>query len=79
MSVHVLDELHDLAVERRLVTLAAAVAVKLDVRQVAAGVAERLHRLERRPPVAGHAEIVAVEVDRVRQPHARRPRARSVR
>ena len=58
----------DLAVERVLVGLAAAVAVELDVRQMAARVAERLHRLERRPPVAGHAEIVAVDVDRVRQP-----------
>ena len=29
---------------------------------------ERLHRFERRAPVAGHAQIVAVDVHRVRQP-----------
>ena len=54
-------------VERVLVAVAAAVAVELDVRQVAAVAFERLHRFERRRPVAGHAEVVAVDVDRVRQ------------
>ena len=35
--------------------------------QVAAVALERLHRLERRLPVAGQAEVVAVDVDGVRQ------------
>ena len=58
----------DLAVERVLVAFAAAVAVELDVRDVAAVAFEGLHRFERRRPVAGHAEVVAVDVHRVRQP-----------
>ena len=57
-----------LAVERVLVAFAAAVAVKLDVRDVAAMAFEGLHGFQRRRPVAGHAQVVAVDVDGVRQP-----------
>ncbi len=67
VRVDVVGQRRDLAVERVLVALAAAVAVELDVRDVAAVAFEGLHRFERRRPVAGHAEVVAVDVDRVRQ------------
>jgi hypothetical protein len=52
----------------RLVGVAAAVTVELDVRQMPARIAERLHRLERGVPVARHAEVVAVDVHGMRQP-----------
>ena len=68
MRVDVVGQRHDLAVERVLVPVAAAVAVELDVRDVAAVAFEGLHRFERRRPVAGHAQVVAVDVDRMRQP-----------
>ncbi len=58
---------NDFGVERVLVGVAAAVAVELDVRDVAAMSFERLHRFERGAPVAGHAQVVAVDVHRVRQ------------
>ena len=47
--------------------VAAAVAVELDVGEVPAMALEQLHRLERGRPVAGQAEVVGVDVDRVRQ------------
>ena len=53
--------------ERVLVAVAAAVAVELDVGQVPAMALEELHRLERGRPVAREAEVVAVDVHRVRQ------------
>src|SRR5688572_25160544 len=37
--------------------------MKLDMGQVAAEAVERLHRGQRRPPVARQAELVAVNVD----------------
>ena len=46
----------------------AAVGVELQVRQVRAVPFQHLHRLERGGDVAGHAEVVAVQVQRVRQP-----------
>src|SRR5678815_2235840 len=66
-SIDVLDELHDLAVEGVLVSCAATVTVKLDMREVTTRVAERLHRFERRGPVARHPEVIGVQVNRVRK------------
>ena len=65
-------------VKRRLVVGAAAVAVKLNVRDVAAVPFQGLHRVERGRPVAGHAEVVAVDMHRVRQGAVRRRRGRSL-
>ena len=45
----------------------AAVGVELEVREVRAAALERAQRVERRAPVARDAEVVAVDVDRVRQ------------
>ena len=67
MIVDVLGEGRDLRAERVLVALSAGVAVELDVRQMAAMSLEQFHRLERGRPVARQAEVVAVDVDRVRQ------------
>ena len=67
VRVDVLGELRHFAVERVFVAFAAAVAVELDVREVGAVAFEGLHGGERRVPVAGHAEVVAVDVDGVRQ------------
>ena len=53
-------------IERVLIAVAAAVAVELNVSDVAAMSFECFERLERRGPVAGHAEVVAVDMDRVR-------------
>ena len=50
-----------------LIVRAAAVAVELDVRQVGPAAFERFHGRQRRAPVAGQAEAVAVDVNRVRQ------------
>ena len=67
VRVDVLGQRQRLAVERVLVAFAAAVAVELDVRDVGAVAFEGLHRFERRLPVAGHAEVVAVDVHGMRQ------------
>ena len=45
-----------------------AVGVELDVGEVRPAALERVQRVERRAEVAGHAEVVAVHVHRVRQP-----------
>src|SRR5439155_19550043 len=50
-----------------LVVGAGAVTVKLDVRQMGAAAFEGLHGAERGGPVPGQAEVVAVDVDRMRQ------------
>ena len=67
MLVDVFGQRRDLRGERVFVLVAAAVAMELDVGQVAAMPLEHLHRLERRRPVAGQAEVVGVDVHRVRQ------------
>ena len=45
-----------------------AVGVELEVGEVGAAAVERAQRVERRAVVTGHAEVVAVDVHRVRQP-----------
>ena len=45
----------------------AAVGVELQVRHVGAAPFQHLHRLERRGDVARDAEVVAVQVQRMRQ------------
>ena len=45
----------------------AAVGMKLQVRQVRPPPFQHLHRLDRRGDVAGDAEVVAVQVQRMRQ------------
>ena len=46
----------------------AAVGVELQVRHVGPMAFQHLHRLERGRDVAGRAEVVAVQVQRMRQP-----------
>ena len=46
----------------------AVIGVELQVREVGAPAAHRPHAVERRRDVAGHAEVVAVDVRGVRQP-----------
>ena len=48
-------------------SIAAAIAVELDVGHVPAMALQDLHGLERRRPVAGKAEVVGVDVHRMRQ------------
>src|SRR5437667_8352120 len=55
-----------------LVVGAAAVAVELDMRQMGAPAFEGGHRIARRGPVSRKAEVVAVDVYRVRQAQIRR-------
>lgn len=66
VGVHVLGQRGDFAVKGVFIGIAAAVAVKLNVCHVAAMAFERTHRFERRGPVAGHAQVVAVDMGRVR-------------
>ena len=67
VRVDVVGQRHHFAVERVFVAIAAAVAVKLDMRDVAAMTFQSLHRFQRRFPVAGHAQVVAVNMHRMRQ------------
>ena len=67
VAVDVLRELRHFAAEGSLVVRPSAVAVELDVREVAAVSFDGPHRFERRRPVAGDAELIAVDVRGVRQ------------
>ena len=67
MGIHVLGQRADLRVEVGRLAGRAAVAVELDVGQVQPMPVDRLHPLERRLPVARHAQVQAVHVDRMGQ------------
>jgi len=54
VRVNVFNKLRNLGAERFLSVFVATVAVKLNVREMAASSFERLHRFERRRPVARH-------------------------
>ena len=67
MLVDIVGQGRRFRVERGLVAFAPAVAVELDVGDVPAMPLEGFHRFQRRLPVAGQAQVVAVDVDRMRQ------------
>ena len=60
-------ELRNPGAKRALIVGPAAVTVKLDVREMGASAFKSLHGRQRRAPVAGKAQIVAMDVNRVRQ------------
>ena len=66
MRIHVIGKRSHFRVERVFVSVAATVAVELNMREVGLGTLQRFHRFERRHPIARHAEIVAVDVYGVR-------------
>ena len=68
MLIDVLGQRCDFGIESVFVAVSAAITVELDVGHVATLPFERLHRLEGRRPVPRQAEIIAVNVHRVRQP-----------
>ena len=67
MRIDIIGQRSDLRAERLLVLPAAAIAVKLDVGEMTAMTFEQSHRLEGGRPVAGHAEVVGVDVHRMGQ------------
>ena len=67
MGVDIVGQRSDLRRECVFIAGSAAVAMELDVGQVAAVTLEQLHGLERGRPVAGEAEVVGVNMHRVRQ------------
>ena len=68
VRIDILGQRRDPRRKRLFVAVAAAIAVELDVGQMPAMALQELHRLERGRPVAGQAEVVGVDVHRVRQP-----------
>src|ERR1700722_2281359 len=67
MGIEVLSQLRCLGAKGSPRIGIAAVTVKLDVRQMPAVAFERFHRLQRRGPVPWNSQVVAVNVDRMRQ------------
>ena len=67
MGVDIVGQRGDLRRERVFIAGPAAVAMELDVGQMAAVTLEELHGLEGGRPVAGEAEVVGVDMHRVRQ------------
>ena len=66
MAVDVVGQRHDFAVERVFVGFAATVTVKLYMGHVPPMTVESFHRFERGSPIARHAQIIGMDVNRMR-------------
>ena len=67
VRIHIIRQRYDFGIKSVFITIAAAITVKLDVCNMSAMTLERFEGFECGLPIAGHAQVVAVNVHGMRQ------------